>query len=91
MKRAINWILNRRIIKPVVIACMNDKQKERYYILQLRAHMAFFGHDVSDMTDDEIKDGYDRVRQLMHATGLTANEAGQALRGLSEAFKNETP
>jgi len=89
MKRVINWILNRRIIKPVVIACMNDKQKERYYMLQLRAHMAFFGCDVSDMTDDEIKEGYDRVSQLMQATSVTLEEAGEAMRLMSVALNEE--
>jgi hypothetical protein len=89
MKNTINWILNRRIIKPIVIARMNEDQKERYYMMQLRAHMAFFGHDISDMTDDEIKEGTNRMSKVMSSTGVTLDQAGQALKLMSQSIKTE--
>ena len=30
------------------------EKKERIYIAKLRANLAFFGHDTSDMTDEEF-------------------------------------
>ena len=87
MKKAINWILNRRMVKPVVVACMTEQQKQKYYMLQFRAHMQFFGCDVSDMTDEEIMEGHKRVGEVMSASGVTVEQAGEALKLMSESIK----
>lgn len=57
---------------------LTEEQQERLSIARLRAHLAFFGHDVSDMTDDEIKEGMINMGKLMSQTGLSLEEVERA-------------
>ena len=57
MKKLLNYLLNKQWILRIVMCFLSDGKKEQIYIARFRAELAFWGHDVSDMTDEEIKEG----------------------------------
>ena len=42
--------------------------------------MLLFGHDLTDMTDEEIEEGVIRFANLASKSGVSAARAGEALR-----------
>ena len=52
-------------------------------IQSLRAHLAFFGCDTSNMTDDEIKEHVLFVGKQMAKTGISAQQAVDGFRFMS--------
>lgn len=46
----------------------------------LRAELAFWGHDTSDMTDEEIEAGVMRVAEILGNAGVSAQQAADNLR-----------
>lgn len=55
---------------------------EQIYIAKLRAEFIFMGHDTSDMTDEEIKEGVKNVADKIGQFRATAEEAEKAFRAL---------
>jgi hypothetical protein len=55
--RIANYFLNKQYVLNIVMCFLSEEKKERIYIVRLRAELAFWGHDTSKMTDEEIKAG----------------------------------
>ena len=89
MKKLINYLLNKEWILNIVILFFSDYQKERIAIEKFRNELTLFGHDISDMTDEEIKEGITKVGDLMRRVGFTAIEAANALRGIKPYGRND--
>ena len=52
-------------------------------IENIKAHMLFFGYDISDMTDEEIEEGLVKISEIVSKTGVTTKQAADALSQLS--------
>lgn len=61
------------------------EQQEARSLRAIRAHFAALGYDLSDITDDEIRDGVRRFSQLAAASGVTLSQAAQSLAWLAQA------
>ena len=59
------------------------RRKKKKAIENLKAHMLFFGYDISDMTDEEIEEGLTRISEMVSKTGVTTKQATDALKQLS--------
>ena len=64
--------------------------KERI-VQSLREHMAALGHDVSDLTDEEIEAGVMEFARIASGTGLSVCEAIQALAAFTAAIRDLPP
>lgn len=58
---------------------LSKEEKERFELAQLRANFMFFGHDLSDMTDEEIKEGVKNVAKAFSNFGFETKEAAKAI------------
>jgi len=90
MKRILNYLLNKQWILSIVMCFLSEGKKEQIYIARLRAEFIFFGHDISDMTDEEIKEGIKNIANKIGQFGATAEEAAKAFRVLSITVENKT-
>jgi hypothetical protein len=52
-------------------------------IAEIRATFAFFGYDLSDMTDEQIEEGVQNVARVLATVGVSARDAAQALSFLA--------
>jgi len=80
--RIANHFLNKQYVLHIVMRFLSEGKQEKILIEKLRAHLAFFGHDTSNMTDEEVKQGVNRASELIRKTGLTADECANALSAL---------
>lgn len=78
MRNFLNYLLNIPWILSIVMLFLSEQTKERILIARLRCHFAFFGHDTSHMTDQEIKQGLLLVSKKLAYVGLSAKQAGEA-------------
>lgn len=87
MKKTIyqitNYFLNKQWILSIVMLFLSDDKKEKIYIAKLRAELAFWGHDTSNMTDEEIKEGIKAVAEMMVKFSFTADELISAISGFA--------
>ena len=83
MKQFLNYLLNKHWILHVVICFLNEKKKEKIYIERFKAEMLFWGHDISDYTDKEIKKSINAMGELVNACGLTAEQISNSMRTLA--------
>lgn len=74
----------KRLFRNIAFLFLSDKQKERIYIEELRREFVFFGHDISDMTDEEVKQGVQNVADSIGRFGFTMEEAAHATKTLAE-------
>ena len=51
-------------------------------MLEFRSLALLFGFDISDRSDAEIKESVNKAAKEMSKVGLSASEAGEALRKL---------
>ncbi|MCK5614358.1 hypothetical protein KAR91_71490 [Candidatus Pacearchaeota archaeon] len=65
-------------------------EKRRKQIESLKAHMLFFGCDISDMTDEEIEEGVIKTAEMFGKAGVTTKEAAEGLRRLSSGLQAAT-
>jgi len=56
MKEFINHLLNKQCIFRIIMLFFSEDKQERIIIYKFRYGLAFFGHDISNMTDQEIKE-----------------------------------
>lgn len=84
MKTLLNYLLNKQWILSIVMCFLSEGKKEQIYISRFRAELEFWGHDVSDMTDEEIKEGMKNVAKTIGSFGATKEEAAKALRVLGD-------
>ena len=47
--------------------------------MPIREHMAAMGYDLSEVSDEEIRDGVLEFGRIAASTGVTAQQAGAAL------------
>ena len=69
---------------------LTDKECERLAIQVLRQNFALFGHNCSDMTDEEIKEGLINVSKNIGSFGASAEEAAMAFKALSKVMHHES-
>ena len=58
------------------------RRSEAEIIASIRRQLHYAGYDTSQFTDEEIKQGVISHKQLMRETGLTIEQASNALRSL---------
>lgn len=63
-------------------AQLTPEQKEKEYIDRFRAEMMFWGHNTSQLTDDEIKEGIQRTADIITKTGFTVDDITKAMIAL---------
>ncbi len=83
MKQLLNYLLNKQWILSIVMCFLSEEKKEQIYIARIRAEFMFWGHDVSDMTDKEVKEGMRNVAKTISSFGATVEEAAKAFRVLA--------
>lgn len=88
MKNILNYLLNKEWILNIVMLFLSNETKERIYIAKLRTEMLFWGHDLSNMSDKEIKQGASDMRKHIQCMGITVEEAAKAFLQLGNASKN---
>ncbi len=86
MKTFLNYLLNKQWVLSIVMRFLSDDKKERIYIARLRAELAYWGHDVSDMTDEEIKDGHLKVGEISKQCGVAAQELAKVLTAMKNCL-----
>ena len=57
-----------------------SERKRKKAIKNIRETFAIFGHDVSDMTDEELEEGMARVSLAMSKVGLTVREFAETMQ-----------
>ena len=80
--RIANYFLNKQCVLNIVMRFLSAEKREKIMIEQLRQQFIFFGHDTSEMTDEEIKKGMANVAKTIGSFGATVEEASTALRAL---------
>jgi len=78
MKTFANYLLR----KQLVMRFLSVEKQERIVIAQFRSELAFFGHDTSDMTDEEIKEAMGKVGEMISKIGFTTEEITDAMRAM---------
>ncbi len=83
MKQFLNYLLNKHWILRIVMCFLDNDKKEKIYIARFRAELAFWGHDTSKMTDEEIKKGIDKMGELISACSFTTEQIANGLKALA--------
>lgn len=81
--RIANYLLNKQWILSIVMRFLSEDKKERIYIARFRAELAFWGHDVSNMTDEELKEGAKQMTDMVMQCGMTTDEVAEAFKALA--------
>jgi hypothetical protein len=76
----VNYFLNKQWVLHIVMRFLSEEKKEKIAIESIRQNFMLFGHNCSDMTDEEIKEGVKNVGSF----GATKEEAEKALRVLGD-------
>ena len=84
MKTLANYLLRNKWVLRVVTRFLSEERQERITIAQFRNELCFFGHDASDMTDEEIKEAIVKVGELIGQFGFTADEAGNVIKVMAQ-------
>lgn len=87
MKQFLNYLLNKHFILRIVIKFLSKVKQERIYIARFRAEMLYWGHDMIDFTDEEIKKGIGAMSELVSSYGLTLDQTTEVLKRMAN-FKN---
>lgn len=85
MKRFLNYLLNKQWILHIVMCFLSEGKKEGIYIAKLRAELALWGYDTSEMTDKEIKEGVFKVSEVASKCGVS--KCGVSKQELAEVLK----
>ena len=59
---------------------LTKKEQEKLVMLEFRSLALFFGFDISDMSDADIKEGLYKATKEMSKVGISASEACGAFR-----------
>ena len=84
LHKIANYFLNKRWIFKIVMRFLSEEKQEKIWIEIIRQHFAIFGHDCSNMTDDEIKQGMSNIAKTIGSFGATAEEASKAMSVLGK-------
>ena len=83
MKTLLNYLLNKQCILSVVMYFLSNSKKEQIYIARFRAELKFWKHDVSEMKDEEIKEGISKASEIAAQCGMTTNEVSKVFKPLA--------
>lgn len=61
-------------------------RKRARTIARIRAHFAFFGYDISGLSDDEIEERSHIIAQTAATCGISAKEAAVGIQNISRAM-----
>lgn len=64
--------------------------RHRHTIASLRAHLLFFGHDTSHLSDEQIEVGVQRFGMAIAATGVPIKEAMHNVKRMADAMQKGT-
>lgn len=59
---------------------LSKKEQDKLIMVEFRSLALLFGYDISDMSDDELKEGVSYVAKEMSKSGISASDAGDALQ-----------
>ena len=79
-----NHLPNKQWVLHIVMRFLSEEKKEKIAIESIRQNLMLFGHDCSDMTDEEIKEGMKNVAKTIGSFGATTEEAAKVLRVLGD-------
>ena len=82
--RIANYLINKQWVLHIVIRFLSEEKKEKIAIESIRQNLMLLGHDCSDMTDEEVKEGMKNVAKTIGSFGATTEEAAKALRVLED-------
>ena len=83
MNRFLNYLLNKRYFLSFVMLFLSDSKKTQIYIARFKAELSSCGMDVSDMTDEEIIEGINRMGDMVAQCGMTTDEVTKAFKALA--------
>ncbi len=87
MIRLANYLLrNNRILSFVLFFC-SKRTNERVLIEKFKAEFTIFGHNIDDLSDEEIKEGIGCFALLSKDCGLTIDEVGQSIKAVAQLSK----
>lgn len=66
---------------------MKEAAEKKAIIKSIRDNMAFFGFDLSDLSDEELEEGFIYVSEQIGNYGVTGKEAADALFCLQRVGK----
>ena len=72
------------------LATLHEKRKERRYrraIARIRRELAWWGIDVSNLTDQELADGICGASAMIASVGVTTQQAVEGAQLLSRAMR----
>jgi len=78
-----NYLLRKQWILRIVMRFLSVEKQELIVMAKFRAELAFFGHDTSDMTDEEIKKAMFKVGEMISKIGFTTEEITGAMRAMA--------
>ncbi len=82
--RIANYFLNKQWVLHIVMRFLSEEKKQKIAIESIRQNFMLFGHDCSNMTDEEIKEGVRNVAKNIGSFGATTEEAAKVLRVLGD-------
>ena len=81
-----NYLLSKRWVLFIVMCFLSEIKKEQIYIARFRAEFAFCGHDISDITDEEIKEGINKMGEMIVKCGMTTDEVSGSFKALANCI-----
>ena len=85
INKLLNKLLNKQCILNIVMYFLSVKKKEKILIARLRGELAFFGHDTTNMSNEEIKKVVKDFSKALGSFGATKEEAANTLRTLKKS------
>lgn len=85
--KILNYLLNRSFILSFIMIFISDAKKEKIYIESIRSELSLHGHNVYEMTDEEIKEGMKRAREVIINSGFTVSELAKAANMMGKLSK----
>jgi len=82
MKTFANYLLRKQWILRIVMRFLSVEKQERIVIAKFRSELAFFGHDTSNMADEEIKEAMVKVGGMISKIGFTTEEIIDTMRAI---------
>ena len=83
MKKILNYFLNKKWILSIIMRFLSEEKKEKIQIEILRNELIFFGYDISNLSDAEIKKVVETFAKAIGSFRATIDETAKALRVLS--------
>ena len=63
-----------------------EEIERKLTIAKIRSHLSFFGHDTSNMTDEEVEQGVTELGKAIGKTGITCEQAYENLAAMGKVL-----